>query len=78
MKMNKVIDWLVANGRDPLEAILIPQPADIAEKIVAEERYRLNKALTREFNSWPPELRQHLATLIQERVDREVAASKNG
>jgi hypothetical protein len=41
----KTIDWLISQGRDPLEALLVPPPADIADMLAADEQEKRDKVL---------------------------------
>jgi hypothetical protein len=41
----KTIDWLISQGRDPLEALLVPPPADILDMLAADEQARVDRVL---------------------------------
>ncbi len=76
MSADKTIAWLVAQGRDPLEVLLMEPPADVAAMLKLEAEGLWDRWITNELRRWPPEARQRLAELIDRRMAQPPAADR--
>src|SRR3990167_3750062 len=63
-----VIDKLIAAGRDPLEAVLVPPAADVAQWIEDDANEKLDNAIVAELRSWSPEMHARLLVLVERRL----------
>lgn len=69
------VDKLVAAGRDPLEALLVPPAPDVAQWILEDDIERIDLAIANELQRWQPVMRQRLNELIAQRADASRSAA---
>ena len=73
-----VIDELIRQGRDPLEALLLPPAPDIAAMLEHDANEKLDKRIRAELNCWPADMRERLRKLCQEAATYYAAAPDAG
>ena len=78
-QMDELLDWLKAQGRDPLDIVFAPAVSSISDMQARDEQDRQNAVwdaeLTRQFAAWPEELRARMELLIEKRVAVGIAES---
>ena len=79
-QMDELLDWLKAQGRDPLDIVFAPAVGSISDMQARDEQDRQNAVwdaeLTRQFAAWPEELRARMERLIEKRVAVGIAESR--
>jgi hypothetical protein len=68
-----VFDNLKQQGRDPLEALLVPPAPDVAAWIEEDENAKLDHKITAELSQWTPEMRTRLYNLVKESLEKNAA-----
>jgi len=69
----KTIDWLVSQGRDPLEILFAPLAEDVRQKLAEEESDKLDAEL-RYFLQY--EMPSHLRARLMEWIERRCRAAR--
>src|SRR3990167_10699493 len=79
-QMDELLDWLKAQGRDPLDIVFAPAVGSVSDMQARDEQDQQNAVwdaeLTRQFAAWPPALRARLERLIEKRVAVGIAESR--
>jgi hypothetical protein len=68
-----VFDNLKRQGRDPLEALLVPPAPDVAKWLEEDENAKLDHKIAAELSQWNPEMRTRLYNLVKASLEKYAA-----